>query len=475
MQRVKKKVDFTSGKIFFKMIWFVLPIIATNLLQTAYNAADMMIVSLSGEENAVGAVGVTSSFIHLIINLFIGFSVGANVVVARHIGAKNKEGVEKAVHTSLVMSLLFGFIGMGLGMAITRPVLSAMGNHGALLELACKYTYICFAGIPFLSLTNYLMAILRAKGDSKTPLIVLALAGLFNVGLNLFFVLVLDMSVEGVALATAIANLVSAIVLIIKLRLDNDETKWSFKKLKMNMRSFKEIILVGLPAGIQGALFSLSNILIQSSIVSVNNAVVPQGATYQPVVNGSAATSNIENFVYTVMNAVANGAITLVSQNIGADKPKRVYRIMYGSFGLCIIAWGIMTGLIWALFPQLLGLYGVVDGAQGSLERIAYETAWTRFLYICAPYFLCGILEVCSSVLRGLGRSVTSTVISLIGACLFRVVWIWLVFSRYPTLGTVFISYPISWVLVITASFGTILYILSKLIKQKKLREEITQ
>ena len=475
MQNVKKKVDFTSGKIFFKMIWFVLPIIATNLLQTAYNAADMMIVSLSGEENAVGAVGVTSSFIHLIINLFIGFSVGSNVVVARHIGAKNKEGVEKAVHTSLLMSLLFGFIGMGLGMAITRPVLSAMGNYGALLELACRYTYICFAGVPFLSLTNYLMAILRAKGDSKTPFIVLALAGLLNVGLNLFFVLALGMSVEGVALATAVANLVSAIVLITKLRLDNDETKCSFKKLKMDMRAFKEIIFVGLPAGIQGALFSLSNILIQSSIVSVNNAVVPQGATYQPVVNGSAATSNIEDFVYSVMNAVANGAITLVSQNIGADKPKRVYRIMYGCFGISVIVWGIMTGLIWALFPQLLGLYGVVDGAQGSLEQSAYETAWSRFLYICVPYFLCGIMEVCSSVLRGLGRSVTSTVISLIGACLFRVVWIWLVFSRYPTLGTVFISYPISWVLVITASFGTILYVLSKLIKQKKMREVITQ
>ncbi len=475
MQKVKQKVDFTSGKIFFKMMWFVLPIIATNLLQAAYNTADMMIVSLSGEENAVGAVGVTSSFIHLIVNLFIGFSVGANVIVARHIGAKNKEGVEKAVHTSLVMSVLFGLIGMGLGMSITRPVLTLMGSKGEFLELACLYTYIYFTSIPFLSIINYLIGIIRAKGDSKTPLIVLTIGGALNVAFNLFFVLLFGMGVEGVALATAISNVFSATVLLIKLRKDNDDTKWSFKKLKMDMRSFKEIIFVGLPAGIQGALFSLSNILIQSSIVTVNNAVVPQGATYQPIVNGSAATANLEGFTYTAMNAVANGAITLVSQNVGADKPKRIYRIMYGSFGVCMLAWATMTGLLWALFPQLLSMYGVVDGAVGSLEHIAYEAAFTRFLYILVPYFLCGIMETCVSVLRGLGKSIISMIISLVGACLLRVVWIWTVFAHYQTLDVIFVSYPISWALVIVVSLAIILYTLSKLIKQKKLREAITQ
>ena len=468
MQKVKTKVDFTEGKIFFKMIWFVLPIIATNLLQAAYNTADMMIVSLSGEENAVGAVGVTSSFIHLIVNLFIGFSVGANVVVARHIGAKNKNGVEKAVHTSILMSLLFGLIGMGLGMAITRPVLTAMGAQGELFELACLYCYIYFTSIPFLSVINYLIGIIRAKGDSKTPLVVLSIGGALNVAFNLFFVLVFDMGVEGVALATSLSNIFSASVLLIKLRRDNDETRWSFKKLKIDISSFKSILFIGLPAGIQGALFSLSNVLIQSSIVTVNNAVVPQGAVYQPIVNGSAATANLENFAYTAMNAVANGAITLVSQNVGAEKPHRIYRIMYGSFGVCMLAWAVMTGLIWAFFPQLLSMYGVVDEGAGSLGRLAYETAQTRFLYICALYFLCGIMETCVSVLRGLGKSLTSMIISLVGGCLFRIVWIWTVFAYFKTLDSIFISYPISWILAISAHFCVIAFAQKKLERMQK-------
>lgn len=186
MQGIKKKTDFTNGKVFIALFWFVLPIIATNLLQMAYNAADMMVVSLSSEENAVGAIGTTSSFIHLIVNLFIGFSVGANVVVARNIGAKNTKKTQDAVHTSLVMSVIFGFLGAGLGIAVSKPVLTLMGNTGSLLALACRYTYIYFAGVPFLAVTNYLIAIFRAKGDSKTPLIVLSIAGLFNVGLNFF-------------------------------------------------------------------------------------------------------------------------------------------------------------------------------------------------------------------------------------------------------------------------------------------------
>lgn len=472
MQGIKRKVDFTNGKVFFKMVWFVLPIIATNLLQAFYNAADMMVVSLSHEENAVGAIGVTSSFIHLIVNLFIGFSVGANVVVAKHIGAKNTEGTEKAVHTSLVMSVIFGVLGMGIGLLVCRPVLTAMGNYGTVLKLACRYTYIYFAGIPFLAVTNYLIAIFRAKGDSKTPLVVLSIAGLLNVGLNLFFVLAVGLSVEGVALATAVSNLFSAVVLVVKLRKSKDDTRLCFKKLKIDMRSVKEIILVGLPAGIQSALFSLSNILIQSSIVTVNNARVPAGETYQPVVNGNAATSNLENFIYTAMNAVAHGAITLASQNVGADRPERIYRITYVCFLFITVVWVVMAGLIWLLFPQLLGLYGVVEGQVGSLERIAFETAVTRFMYIGAPYFLCGIMETCVSVLRGLGKSLTSMIISLIGACLFRIVWIWTVFAHYQTLGSVFISYPISWLLTIIVSFTVILITLSRRIKEKKTRED---
>lgn len=465
----KKAVNFTEGKLFFKIVWFVLPIVATNLLQTLYNAADMMVVSLSKESNAVGSIGMTGSFIALILNVFIGFSIGANVVVARGIGAGNKEKTQNAVHTSLIMALIFGTIGMLVGFLVSRPVLQWMGAEGNLLDLAVKYTYFYFAGVPFLALTNYLIAIFRAKGDSKTPLIVLALAGLLNVVLNLMFVLIMGMSVEGVALATAIANVVSFAVLLIKLRKDDDFTKFSFRKLKISIKEMKEIVTVGVPAAIQGALFAFSNVLIQSSIVAVNNRLCPVGSEYQPIVNGSAAAGNLMGFVYTAMNAVYQGAITFTSQNMGANKPERVKPIMYNCFVITSII-GLSFGLsVFFLRVPLLSLYGIVDGAEGSMEALAMYAATTRLLYECVPYFLCGIMETCTGVLRGLGRSALSTVISLIGACLLRVVWLWTVFPLFMTIESISISYSITWLLTASISFTFIQIIVRDLVKRKRI------
>lgn len=458
----KKRTRFSEGKIFPKLLLFVLPIVATNLLQTFYNAADMMAVSLSEETNAVGAIGTTSSFINLIVNIFIGFSVGANVTVARHIGANDAERTQKAVHTSLLVGLLAGILGGALGVAIARPVLTAMGNTGNLLELAVTYTYIYFAGVPFLALTNYLIAVFRAKGDSKTPLVVLSLMGLLNVGLNFFFVLALKFSVEGVALATAISNVASFIVLLVKLKSVKDVTRFSFRKLKFDKREMKNMLLIGLPAGIQGALFSLSNMLIQSSIVTVNNNVCPPDMKYQPVVNGSAAAGNLEAFVYTAMNAVYQGAITFTSQNIGAGKPERVKSTTYSCYLLTTLIGVVFAFFVLLLKNPLLSLYGIVPGTEGSPEALAMHAATTRMWFICAPYFLCGLMEVGSGVLRGLGKSVTSTVISLIGSCLLRVVWLITVFPLNPTLETVFICYPVTWILTALTSFVCICVLLKK-------------
>ena len=462
----KKKIDFTEGTVFFKLLRFILPIVATNLLQMLYNAADMMVVSLSHEQNAVGAIGMTGSFINLILNIFIGFSVGANVVVAREIGAKDRERAQNAVHTSLLMAVIFGFIGMVIGLAVARPVLRWMGATGSLLTLAVKYTYIYFLGVPFLALTNYLIAIFRAKGDSKTPLIVLSIAGVFNVGMNLVFVLGAGLSVEGVAIATALSNVLSFVILLIKLRRDQDYTTFSFKRLRLEKSAFKDIVLNGVPAGIQGALFSLSNILIQSSIVSVNNSLVPPESEYTPVVNGSAAAGNIEGFVYTAMNAVYQGAITVTSQNIGADKPHRVKRVLYSCL-LAVFSVGVfMSGLAYLLRYPLLSLYGVKGGAEGSMDALALEAALVRFNFIVLPYFLCGLMDVCSGVLRGMGKAIVSTVISLIGACLLRVVWLWTVFPAKPTLEIIFISYPITWIITVTCAFIMIQILLKKLLRQ---------
>ena len=385
MQNIKRKIDFTEGKVFLKILWFVLPIVATNLLQMFYNAADMMVVSLSSEQNAVGAIGTTGSFIHLIVNLFIGFAVGANVVVAREIGAGDRERTQNAVHTSLIMSVIFGVVGGGIGLAVSRPVLRAMGTTGNLLNLAVTYTYVYFLGVPFLAVTNYLMAIFRAKGDAKTPLIVLSCTGLLNVVMNLFFVLAVGMSVEGVALATAIANLASAVILLIKLQRSGDNTAFSWKRLKMDKTAFWDIVVNGLPAGIQSALFSLSNILIQSSIVTVNNNVCLPDSDYAPIVSGSAAAANLEGFVYTAMNAVYQGAITFTSQNIGAGKPQRVKRILYSCFGITTMIGVSMAGIVLLLRYPLLALYGIVESEAGSLQQIAMEAAITRLWFICAP------------------------------------------------------------------------------------------
>ncbi len=462
MIKARKETGFTEGRIFFKLLLFILPIIATNLLQAFYNAADMIVVSFSHEENAVGAIGTTGSFINLIINIFIGFSVGANVVVAREVGARNKARTQKAVHTSLLMAVLFGLLGMVIGLLAAKPVMQLMGNTGSLLTLAVRYTYLYFLGVPFLALTNYLIAIFRAKGDARTPLVVLMLAGLVNICLNFFFVLVLHMSVEGVAIATSVSNVFSTVVLLRKLQKDRDDTQFSWKQLRLDKKAFLDITINGVPAGIQGALFSLSNMIIQSSVVQVNNSTCPN-VSYAPIVDGNAAATNLESFIYTAMNAVYQGAITFTSQNLGARKPKRIYRILYICLGIVTAVGMCFSGLVYALREPLLALYGVAPGE--GLQQLAFDAAQTRFRYICILYFLCGCMDVCNGVLRGLGKSFVSMLISLIGACLLRLIWIWTVFPIKPTLDTIYVSYPITWIITCVTAFVIIQFSLRKIIR----------
>ncbi len=450
----KGRTDFTEGKLFVKFLLFALPFVAMNLLQVAYNIADMMVVSLSPEKNAVGAIGTTTSFLHLILNLCIGLSVGANVVLARHIGAKNTERAQKAVHTSFIIALVIGVMCMTIGLVISSPVLMLMGDKGDVLKLATRYCLIYFIGAPFFSLTNFLSAIFRAKGNTKLPLIVLSVSGLVNVGLNFFFVLVVGWSVEGVALATTVSNILSASVLTLVLMRETDETKLVFRNLKLDKQECKDILWIGFPAGIQSSLFSLSNMLIQSSVTQVNNTFLTEwygGAfppsAYQPIVNGNAAAANLETFVYTAMMAVSQSTITVCSQNVGAKKGERLPRIALCSFLLTLIVSTVMSSFIFLLRKPLLSMYDIVEGAKGSLEEVAMQTAVTRMWFICVPYALAGWMEDWSGMLRGLGKSVTSTVIAIFGAIIFRVIWIFTVFTAYPTLESIFVSYPISWII----------------------------
>ncbi len=469
MEATRKRLTMTEGPLFGKILLFVLPIMATNLLQVLYNAADMVTVSLSTEPDAVGAIGTTGAFITLIVNIFIGFATGANVMVARHIGARDADSTSRTVHTALLMSVLFGAVGTVIGLLLSHPMLALMGNTGKLLALATTYTRIYFLGVPFISVTNYAIAIFRAKGDTKTPLLVLTATGLLNVALNLFLVLVCHLSVEGVSISTTVSNAVSMVVLLFKLSRSDDACRFSPRLLRLDRRAFLDIIRIGVPAGIQGALFSVSNMLIQSAILQVNNTLCSPTAAYQPVVKGNAAAANLEGFAYTATNSVYQAAVTFTGQNVGAAKYERVWRVMRCCYLITFFV-AVISGAVLILFRvPLLALYGVVDGPEGSLEHLAMYTATVRTYYMIIPYFTLAFMEVGSGILRGMGHSTTSTVISLIGACLSRIVWINTVFRLLPTLEIIYISYPITWALTAATSFLFSVRYLRRLIKTREL------
>ena len=305
-------MDLLHGPIFPKILSFVLPLMLTNLLQSLYNAADMIIVGLSNVSGAIGAIGTTGAMINIIINLFAGFAVGSSVMVARSIGQGDPERTSLAVHTAMVVGIVTGLATMVLGLLISRPILIALGDEGHILELADLYTRIYFLGVPFTAVTNFLISIFRAKGDTKTPLWVLSATGILNVVLNLLFVVGFGMSVDGVSLATVISNAVSMVVLWIILARDKGWCRIELKKLRVDRYSLKEIIYNGLPAGLQGAIFSFSNMLIQGNIIAINNRLFPGGSE---IIDGNAAGTNLEGFAYVAMNSVTQATVTFVSQH----------------------------------------------------------------------------------------------------------------------------------------------------------------
>ncbi len=433
-----------EGPLLRKVFLFALPLLFTNILQMLYNAADMIIAGMSGVDGAIGSIGTTGAMINLILNIFSGFAIGTNVVVARNIGRGDEEATRRSVHTSLVMAALFGTICMGIGLLISRPILKLLGDEGHVLELASLYTRIYFCGAPFLAVSNYMIAILRAKGDTITPLIVLTGTGLLNVGMNLLFVLGLYRSVDGVAYATVIANAANVLILGIVMRCDKGWCRLEIRKLRISWPAMKEIIRDGLPAGVQGALFSLSNMLIQSTIIGINNTTCPGGSS---VIDGNAAATNLEGFAYVATNSVYQAAVTFTSQHHGAKKYKRIGTVMRCCYFVTAMVAITAAAILLGLRHPLLGLY-IQNG-----DPLALETAYTRFYVNIAPYVTLAFMEVGSGVLRGLGKSTLSTIISLLGSCAFRLAWIYFVFPLWPTLTMVYLSYPISWALTALTHF----------------------
>lgn len=452
-KKLKKSIEFTEGKIFSKIIVFILPIIATSFLQVFYNVADMMIVGLSPDQDAVGAVGITSPIVSMVLQLITGASIGANVVISKNLGAKNKDEVQKAVHTSFAFMLILGVCSLVLGLILARPILKLMGGRENFLDLAVRYVSVYFLGAPFSAITNWGTVVLRSKGNNKTALKILSVSGLFNVAMNFLFVLVFNMSVEGVAIATMLSNVLSAILITVCLLREDSEIKFYFKKIRIYGDTLKRILRIGIPAALEGMVISLSDMMVQSALIRVNNLMSPIDSAYQPVIKGSVAHSSLEGFISPITGATASAITVFVAQNCGANKFDRVKSVMNIGYAIMFVASVGAVAILTLLRAPLLSLYGVVDGPVGSLEHIAYQTAMTKIKVVWFPFFIMTFSTVGSATLRGMGYSLNTTIINLSGVVAFRIIWINTIFNIYPTLEILLLCYPLSSLLMAVSFF----------------------
>ncbi|MBQ7644448.1 MAG: MATE family efflux transporter [Spirochaetales bacterium] len=456
-----RDTDLLHGPLLGKIFSFVLPLMITNLIQNLYNAADMVIVGMSSVDGAIGAIGTTAAMVNCILNLFMGFAVGASVMVARAIGERNQEKTSQSVHTSLVIGMISGIAALALGLSVSRPILIMLGDQGHILELAHLYTKIYFIGVPFIAVTNFLISIFRAKGDTRTPLVILTITGLLNVLLNLLFVVVFKMSVDGVALATTISNLASMVALALVLHKDQGWCRLEFRKLRIEKYSLKGILYNGFPAAIQGVLFSLSNMIIQSSIIGINNRQFPGGSD---IIDGNAAGQSIESFAYVATNSVCQAAVTFTSQHYGARKFNRMGKVIRDCYLASFMIAEIMSlSILFLRFP-LARIY--LDSPA------AIEACSIRLLHTLTAYFTLASMDTGSGIVRGLNRSIMSTVVSLMGSCVLRIVWIATVARAYPTLNMVYISYPISWGITGLCHFIVAMVVKKKMLSQHPVDED---
>lgn len=434
MKKRSHEIDMSKGSLFKNILLFTVPLIMGNILQLLYNAADVIVVSRWAGSNAMASVGATGSLNALIVNACIGISVGATVTVSRRFGAHDNEGVHRAVHTSILLAVLVGFLASITGFFVSKPLLEILGTpKGEVINGSILYMKIFFIGVPASLMYNFGASILRAVGDTRRPLYILAASGIVNVILNLILVIKFHMGVAGVAVATVVANYLSAITILIILTHDIAPYRITIKKLRFYKAELKETLSVGIPAALQSSVFALSNSVIQSAVNSFGTSAVA----------GSAAATNIEGFVYTSMNGFYQATITAVSQNYGAKNEKRLYKSIITCIG-CVTIVGLALGGAMVMFARpLLGIY-ITDSPE------AVDFAIIRMTVTALPYFMCGIMEVMSGVLRGLGYSSTAAVNSLIGACGLRLIWIIFVLPINRSVEFLFVCWPISWLTVIT-------------------------
>ena len=451
-QKLKKRtyeMDMCNGPVLKKILIYSLPLMASGILQLLFNAADIIVVGRFAGDNSLAAVGSTSSLINLLVNLFIGLSVGANVLAARYYGARKSVALSRTIHTAMLLSMLSGIFLTVVGALGSRVLLEAMQSPEEVLGLATLYLRIYFLGMPAMMIYNFGAAILRAVGDTRRPLYYLALAGVVNVVLNLIFVIALKMDVAGVAAATAISQCLSAGLILRCMMRETGSMKLRLKLLAIHREELVKIMQIGIPAGFSGILFSLSNVVIQSAINSFGNIVVA----------GNSAASNIENFVYVSMNTFYQACISFTSQNVGARRYDRVNKILLASVGCAVVSGLVLGNLAYVFGPVLLGLY----------TTIVIQKGLTRLSIISTTYALCGVMDTMVGSLRGLGYSVLPMIVSLVGACGLRLLWIATIFQlpQFHTPQVIYYSYPLTW--TITA----LIHIICYLVIRKKLKHRL--
>ena len=447
-----RSMDLVNGPVVSGIIRYTIPIVLSSALQLLFNAADLMVVGRFCGSISVGAVSSTGAMTNLVINLFVGLSVGAGVCVAHGVGSRRDQEVHNTIHTAIPLALLCGLVLTVVGIAITDPMLKIMDTPEDVLPLSSVYMKIYFGGVTFTLLYNFGSAILRAAGDTRSSLIYLSIAGVLNIILNLVFVICFHMNVAGVGLATVISQALSALLVLGELMRRKDACRFSFREARLHWEPLRKMATIGLPAGVQGCLFSISNMVIQSSVNSFGSIMVA----------GCGAAANIEGFIWTTMNGVSQSAVNYVGQNLGAQKFDRIHKVFRSCLGIVTLL-GLVLGVSAYVFSsQLLSIY-ITD----SPEAIA--AGQVRMLWICFPYFVCGIMDTITGALRGLGKSLLPMLVSILGVCVLRILWVSTIFQAIHTPGCLFASYLVSWIVT-----EVIQYILFKT-SLKKLQAQAAQ
>ncbi len=451
MGTTRKSVNMTEGPFLKKIIVFVIPLILTGLLQCFYNAADLAVIGQFRGELALAAVGSTGALTNLIVGLFMGLSAGVGVVVAYYMGAKRYKTVSRVVHNAVLIAAILGIFVMGIGTVLAPVLLRWMDTPETVLGGATLYIRIIFCGVPASMMYNYCASMLRATGDTKHPLIFLSVSGVVNVLLNLLLVAVFGMGVEGVAIATIASQYLSAVMILCYMARTDGVLKFSFRRLRLNRLIVKKILAIGIPSGAQSALFSLANVMIQSSINFFGDVEVA----------GNAAGGNLEGFVYIAMNAMYHASLTFVGQNVGAKKYKNIKRITLYCV-LCATVIGIAVGGIILLFGDFfVGIYA----SEPEVIAAGINRIWS----ILPFYWMCGVMESLCGSIRGMGRSMTTMVISLLGACVLRVVWCKTLAVWFRSVNVIYWCWPVSWVIVISASVIALVYFYRQIIQKQRL------